>query len=76
MNMPQTHSKKRQRAEIALSKAQSQLLMRGRAAEERDSVVVARAEKTLLLREARLAKELQDRATAKAGFTSKRAKKV
>jgi hypothetical protein len=56
--MAQTHSQSRQRAEIAFDKAQSQLLARERAAHERDSVVLARAEKTVRLREARLAREL------------------
>lgn len=56
--MTQTHSKSRQQAEIAFSKAQSQLLARQRAVEERDPIVLAHAEKTLRLREARLAREL------------------
>jgi hypothetical protein len=74
--MTQTHSKSRQQAEIALGKAQSKFLARGRVVEERDSLVLARAEKTLMLREARLAKELRDRTTLTATFISKRAKKV
>ena len=74
--MAETHSKSRQKAEIAFGKAQSQLLARGRAVEERDSVAHARAEKTLQLREARLAKELRDRTMATAAFISKRARKV
>lgn len=74
--MSETHSKSRQRAEIAFGKAQSQLLARERVAEERDSVTLAREEKTMRLREARLAKELQDRTTAAAAFISKRARKV
>ena len=56
--MVQTHSKSRQRAEIAFGKTQSQLVARQRMAEERSSLVLAREEKTLRLREARLAKEL------------------
>jgi len=56
--MVQTHSKSRQRAEIAFGKAQSQLVARQRMVEERSSLVLAREEKTLRLREARLAKEL------------------
>jgi hypothetical protein len=56
--MIQTHSKSRQRAEIAFGKVQSQLVARHRMAEERSSLVLAREEKTLRLREARLAKEL------------------
>jgi hypothetical protein len=74
--MADTHSKSRQRAEIAFGKAQSQLLARERAAEERDSAALARAEKTSQLREARLAKELQDRTAPKPPLSSKRARRV
>jgi hypothetical protein len=74
--MAEIHSKSRQRAEIAFGKAQSQLLARERAVEERDSIVQARAEKTLQLRQARLAKESRDRTTATAAFISKRTRKV
>jgi hypothetical protein len=55
--MAQTHSKSRQRAEIAFGKTQSQFVARQRVVEERDSLVLAREEKTTRLREARLAKE-------------------
>jgi hypothetical protein len=58
--MTQTPSKSRQRAEVAFDKAQSQFLARGRAVEARDSIVLAREEKTLRLREARLAREAAD----------------
>lgn len=58
--MTQTHSKSRQQAEIAFGNVQSQFFARNSAREELDSIVVARDEKTLRLREARLAKELQD----------------
>lgn len=68
--MTQTHSKSRQQAEIAFGKAQSQFHARERAVEERDSIVVAREEKTLRLREARLAREL----AATAAPISKRAR--
>jgi hypothetical protein len=57
-NLAQTHSKPRQRAEIAFGKAQSQFAARQRVVAERDSLVLAREEKTTRLREARLAKEL------------------
>jgi hypothetical protein len=67
--MAQTYSKSRQQAEIAFGKAQSQLLARRRAAEERDSIMLAREEKTLRLREARLGREL----AATAALISKRA---
>jgi hypothetical protein len=70
--MAQTHSKSRQQAEIAFGKAQSQLLAHRRVVEERDSVELARAEKTLRLREARLAREL----AAAAAPISKGAKKA
>lgn len=59
--MAQTHSKSRQHAEIAFGKAQSQFLERQGTAEGGDPVAIARAEKTLRLREARLAKEAEDR---------------
>jgi hypothetical protein len=72
MNMVQTHSKSRQQAEIAFGKTQSQLLAHRRAIEERNSIELARAEKTSRLREARLAREL----TAAAAPISKDAGKV
>lgn len=72
--MTQAHSKSRQRAEIAFGKAQSQPY--SRAAKELDSVVLDRQEKTLRLREARLARELQDCAGAATAHTPKRARKI
>lgn len=74
--MTQTQSKSRQQAEVAFSKAQSQFFARDRAVEEQEAIVRAREEKTLRLREARLAKELDDRATATAALALKRAKKA
>ncbi|TCL65709.1 hypothetical protein [Rhizobium sp. BK251] len=71
--MSQTHSKSRQQAEIAFGNLQSQFFARNRAVEELDSLVCSRDEKTVLLREARLAKELQDRATTTASLLAKRA---
>lgn len=62
--MTPTHSRSRQQAEIAFAKAQSQFLARERAAEEFDAAAEARREKTLRLRTARLARELEDRAQA------------
>jgi hypothetical protein len=74
--MSQTHSKSRQQAEIAFGNAQSQFFARNSAVDELDSLVRAREEKTLRLREARQAKELQDRATVSAALVVKRARKI
>jgi len=71
--MTQTQSKSRQKAESAFTKAQSQFLARSRAFEEHDMIVLARQENTLRLKEARLAKEADDRARATATLISKRA---
>ncbi len=72
--MSQTYSKSRQQAEVAFANAQSQFVARSRAVEELDALVQAREEKTRRLREARLAKELQDRAAAAASLAAKRAR--
>lgn len=75
--MSQTHSKSRQKAEIAFDNTQSQFFARNSAVEELDSLVLAREEKTRRLREARLAKELKDReATTASLLTKRRAKTV
>jgi len=74
--MSQTHSKSRQKAEIAFGNAQSQFFARNNAVEELDSLVLARDEKTRRLREARLAKELKDREAATASLIAKRARKA
>ena len=74
--MSETHNKSRQRAEIAFAKEQSQFFARDSAVEELDSIVQAREEKTLRLRGARLAKELQDRLAAAAAPVSKRVRKA
>jgi hypothetical protein len=74
--MTHTFSKSRQQAENAFNKAQSQLFARARAAEELASLACAREEKTLRLRQARLAQETQLRATAGATLVPRRAKKV
>lgn len=74
--MTQTYSKSRQQAELAFGKAQSEFFARNRAVDELDSIVQARDEKTLRLREARLAKELEDRTRATTALVSKRAKKA
>lgn len=62
--MFQTHSKSRQQAEVAFSRAQSQFFARNNSVDAVNVLVRSREEKTLRLREARLAKELQDRAEA------------
>ncbi|WP_314092924.1 hypothetical protein [Shinella sp. M31] len=72
--MTQTHSKSREKAEIAFADAQSQFFARNSAVEELDSIVLAREEKTRRLREARLAKELNDREAATASLLAKRAR--
>ena len=72
--LSQTHSKSRQQAEIAFSHAQSQFFARNNSVDELDSLARSREEKTLRLREARLAKELQDRAEAPAFLLAKRAR--
>jgi hypothetical protein len=74
--MANSHSKPRQQAEIAFGKVQSQFLARERAFEELDTVEATRDEKTRRLREARLAKELQDSLAPKPGPASKRVRKT
>lgn len=74
--MTESHSKSRKQAEIAFGNAQSQFLARSRAVEEIDSTVRAREEKTLRLREAREAKELQDRLTGATALAAKPKKKT
>ncbi len=72
--MTQTHSKSREKAEIAFANAQSQFFARNSAVEELDSIVLAREEKTQRLREARLTKELNDREAATVALLAKRAR--
>lgn len=74
--MTETHSKSRKQAEIAFGNVQSQFLERSRAVEEIDQTVRAREEKTLRLREAREAKELQDRLMAANSLAVKQKKKM
>ncbi|WP_271024042.1 hypothetical protein [Rhizobium sp. RCAM05973] len=74
--MTQTYSKSRQKAEIAFGNAQSQFFARNNAVDELDFLARSREEKTLRLREARLAKELQDRTAATASLLAKRARKT
>ncbi|MEE4236443.1 MAG: hypothetical protein V2I51_06940 [Anderseniella sp.] len=70
--MIQTHSRPRQQAESAFTKTQSQFLARTRAVEEHDMIVLARQQNTARLKEARLAKEADDRARTTAAFIAKR----
>lgn len=72
--MSHTYSKSRQQAEIAFSNTQSPFFAHNSAVEELDSLARARSEKTLRLREARLAKESQYRAAATAALLAKRAR--
>lgn len=65
--MTETHSTKRQQAEIAFGNTQTQFFARSHAVEELDSIVQAREAKTMRLREARLAKEAEAFAAASAG---------
>ena len=74
--MTPTHSRPRQQAEIAFAKAQSQFLARERAIDELDAAAEARREKTLRLRTARLAKELEDRARATTALAAERTTKA
>lgn len=53
------NSKSRQQAEIAFGKVQQQFFAKDRAVEELASIVQSRDDKTVRLREARLAKELE-----------------
>ena len=71
--MTEHYSKPRQQAEIAFGKTQSQFFARGQALEELDAIASARNEKTMRLREARLAKEAQDSVALAAKPATKRA---
>ena len=73
--MSDAHSKSRKQAEIAFGATQSQFFARGKAVDELNSIASARDEKTVRLREARLAKELED-SLKPAVIPTKRAKKT
>ncbi|WOC14764.1 hypothetical protein [Pseudochrobactrum sp. MP213Fo] len=73
--MSETHSKSRQQAEAAFSRTQTEAPVRNRVAEEQDAILLAREEKTLRLREARLAKELEDSLIDAPAPKAKRTKK-
>ena len=70
--MNQTYSKSRQQAEIAFGNVQAQFFAKNEAVEERESIAQLREAKTLRLREARLAKELNDRTSATSALMAKR----
>ncbi|APO79398.1 hypothetical protein AM571_PC01667 (plasmid) [Rhizobium etli 8C-3] len=72
--MTETYSKSRQQAEIAFGNIQTQFFAKNKAAEELESVAQSREAKTLRLREARLARELDDRASSTSALLVKRAK--
>nr|WP_246748621.1 hypothetical protein [Rhizobium setariae] len=71
--MTETPSKARERAETAFGKTQSQFIARNRAISESDAIVQARDEKTMRLRELRMAKEASELA---AGIPLKPKKRV
>ncbi len=73
--MPQ-HSNSRQQAESTFTKVQSQLMARNRVIEERDTMAKDREDKTSRLKNARLAREADDRTRATAALVSRRAIKA
>lgn len=73
--MTDTPSKAREHAESAFGKTQSQFLARSRVVSEQDAVVQARDEKTIRLRELRMAKEAIDLASVPSTPVAKRAAK-
>lgn len=66
-----TQTSSRARAEIAFAEAQSQFLARDRPVGELDAIAQARAEKTLRLKTARMARDLEERARAAAPAAAK-----
>lgn len=70
--MTDKYSKSRQQAENAFSIVQKELYAKNNAVEELEAVAQARDAKTLRLREARLAKEMADRASSGASIPAKR----
>ncbi|MGQ3209942.1 MAG: hypothetical protein ACT6U0_03630 [Shinella sp.] len=71
--MTEKYSISRQKAEAAFSNIQTQFFAKDKAVEELASLTQSREEKTLRLREARLAKELDERASATSALIAKRA---
>lgn len=74
--MTEQQSKARQQAEISFSNEQTQFFAKGHAVEELNSAVLAREEKTLRLRAARLAKEQEDAALNATAKSPKRGKRT
>jgi hypothetical protein len=72
--MTEKHSLSRQKAEIAFSNIQTQFFAKNEAVEELESCTQSREEKTLRLREARLAKELKERVSVTSALLAKRAR--
>ncbi|KQV80516.1 hypothetical protein [Rhizobium sp. Root1220] len=72
--MTETYSKARQQAEVAFGNLQTEFFAKNNAVEELESVAQARDAKTFRLREARLAKEQDDRASATSARLATRAK--
>jgi hypothetical protein len=73
--MTSTYSRQREQAEIAFAKAQSQFLSRERPVDELDAAAQARAEKTMRLKTARLARDRNERTNAAAALAAKPAAK-
>ena len=71
-----SQSKARKIAEAEFTRNQSQLFAKNKANEELDHIAIAREEKTARLREARLAKEENDRTSAVANLLAKRKNKA
>ncbi|KQQ35310.1 MULTISPECIES: hypothetical protein [Rhizobium/Agrobacterium group] len=74
--MTETMSKSRERAEAAFAQTQTQFFSRVEAVAELNAHVAERDSKTARLKAARLAKEIEDRASATAALIAKRAKKA
>ena len=73
--MTEKYSISRQKAEIAFSHIQTPFFAKDKAMDELESVTQSREAKTLRLREARLAKEQEDRASATSALLAKRSGK-
>lgn len=71
--MTQTHSKSRQKAELAFAHTQTQFFARNKALDEQQALVQSRDEKTARLRDARLAREAEARSSATTALMAKRA---
>ena len=69
--MTETYSKSRQQAEIAFGNVQTEFFAKNNAMEELESAAQARNAKTLRLREARLAKEQAEQASATSTLVAK-----